>query len=263
MLKQLDTSEAEDQFVLDAHDVLKHHVKNEQTATVKTGLVSARLLMIPVIIAVILTLPGYSDWKIDAVLIASMLLIAGMTVVPLLSKKKKISRTIIFSTLALLLIIFFVEMLFDNGGWLRFGEIAASVIFGLSIMFAPFVINQASLPEAMKDQKRLITMGWDTLWCYLMLFMFIIAYPESMKDILVISSFGLILPWLIFAVIRYCPVNGWYKAAIIFAIVGVWTMAGSSFGWVQVMNKQSAVLIVSAIIAVLLAVVGLVSSRSK
>ena len=232
----------------------------------KTGTIIAGLLMIPVIIALILTLPGYSDIKTDAVLIASMLLVAGMTVVPLISKTKKFSKTVIFSTIALLLIIFFMEMLFGDGGWVRFGEMAISVVFGLSVVFSPFIVRQADLPDTLKDNKALLTMGWDTIWFYLMMFIFIIDYPDSVKVLLGVSTFFIALAWLIFLTIRYLRIDGFFKAGITVVLLGIWTAVGNHLGWVTIYGRDvhTAILVVSIVAAALLTVIGIVrTNKSK
>ena len=137
VLAEMDDDKIEADLLSETHEILKRHEKKERSLAFKTGIVIAgtlisfartlafqiaAILILPVIIVLMLTLPGYSDFKTDAVLIASMLLVAGLTVVPLVSTKKKLSKTIIFSTIALLLVIFFTEMFFDNGGILRFAR---------------------------------------------------------------------------------------------------------------------------------------------
>lgn len=265
MLKSLAVDEKEAGFAEEAHDVLKRHAIREKRTAVKVGMLIAGVLMIPVIIAVILTLPGYSDWKTNAVLIASMLMVAGMTVVPLMSKTKKTSKAILFATVALLLIIFFVEMFFDNGGWLRFGEIAFSVIFSLSIVFAPIIIRQAELPDVLKNHKSLITMSWDTIWFYLMIFIFAIAYPYATKDLLGVSSFFMLLAWLIFLTVRYLYVNVWFKVAIIVILTGIWASIGNKCGWISIMDRQihSEILITALIAGAVTVAIGIVWHITK
>ncbi len=214
--------------------VLAHHAKKEKTVAMKMGMIIAALLLLPIVIALILTIPGYSDWKVNAVLIASMLLTAGLTVVPLMSKTKKFSKTIIFSTLALLLVIFLVEMLYYTGGFLEFCEIAFSVVFGISIFFFPVIIRQAELPEILKNTKALLTMLWDTLWFYLMIFTFAIDFPDALNDLLFVGTFGMILVWVIFIVARYMKFNRVFKAGIIICIIDAWLYIGTNIGWVTI-----------------------------
>lgn len=238
-LESLDETAMDVKIYDERQNILAHHVKKEKTMAMKTGMILAAILLLPAVIALTLTIPGYSDWKTNAVLIASMLFIAGFTVVPLMSKTKRLSKTIIFSTLALLLVIFFVEMFYYSGGMLEFCEIAVSVVFGISVLFFPVVIRQAELPEAFKDKKALLTMFWDTLWFYLMLFTFAIAYPKASNDLMLIGTFGIILVWAIFAVARYVKYGRILKAGIIIGIIDAWLSIGTAVGWVTVTTEDS------------------------
>lgn len=238
VLAEMDDDKIEADLLSETHEILKRHEKKERSIAFKTGIVIAGILILPVIIVLMLTLPGYSDFKTDAVLIASMLLVAGLTVVPLVSTKKKLSKTIIFSTIALLLVIFFTEMFFDNGGILRFAEIAFSTVFGLSLPLFPIVAYQADLPETFQNHKGLLCMIWDTVWFYLMIFAFCIDYPNAIHDLLVVSSFYVAAAWLIFLAIRYLPCNGFAKAGILIAVCGVSLGIGNQMGWVQLMDRD-------------------------
>ena len=238
VLAEMDDDKIEADLLSETHDILKRHEKKERSIAFKTGIVIAGILILPVIIVLMLTLPGYSDLKTDAVLIASMLLVAGLTVVPLVSSKKKLSKTIIFSTIALLLVIFFTEMFFDNGGILRFAEIAFSTVFGLSLPLFSIVAYQADLPETFKNHKGLLCMIWDTVWFYLMIFAFCIDYPNAIHDLLVVSSFYVAAAWLMFLAIRYLPCNGFVKAGLTIAIDGISIAIGNQLGWIQLMDRD-------------------------
>lgn len=236
ILKALGEQEGEKKFALEAQDVLSRHAKKEMTAAVRTGIILAGLLMLPVIVAVLLTLPGYSDWKTNAVLISAMLFVAGLTVVPLVSRERRFTKSVVFSLAALLCVIFFTEMFFDDGGLLRFCEIAFSTVFGASLFLFPFVVRQAKLPDMFRTHKGLLTMSWDTLWFYLMILTFATEFPESFGDLLAASSYFVLLAWLLFFGVRYLKVNGWIKAGGIVVLLGLWMSVGNLFGLVTIMD---------------------------
>lgn len=267
MLNEMGETEVEQALAGERQQVLEHHAKKEKSIAVKTAIVIAGLLLLPVLIALLLTLPGYSDLKTDAAIMASMLLVAGFTVVPLLSKGKKFTKTIVASTLALVLLIFVVEMFFDQGGFLVFAETAISTVFGLSLVFAPFVIRQLDLPQTLANQKGLLTFAWDTLWFYLMMITFALAYPDSIQDLLLPGTFFVALGWGIFATYRYLPANVWIKTGIMVALVGIWAAVGNALGWVSVsytdkpMDVHGVILAVSLVAAAILTLVGALFSR--
>lgn len=258
-LDALQCSGMEKAFDVEAKTVLLQHAKKEKTAAMITGTIIAGVLMIPVIVSVLLTFGGYADWKTNGVLIASMLLVAGLTVVPLLSKTKKFSKAVAASTGTLLLIIFFVEMFFYKGGWLEFGEIATSVVFGISVVFFPFVVKQAELPQAIKNHKALLIFLWDTLWFYLMLFLFAIDYPASTKDILGISTFFAGFIWISFLIIVYLKISPFFRAGIVAFVTGIWFSIGNQHRWVTFMNQDlhKEILIPGLVAAGVLTIIGI------
>ena len=69
----------------EADSVLKQHEKKEKSAAYKTGVIIAGLLLIPILITFIVCLSNGGGLNTFAVVTASMLLVAAMTVVPLMA----------------------------------------------------------------------------------------------------------------------------------------------------------------------------------
>lgn len=257
LLKSLDDDRYDRSISNETKDVLAHHAKHEMTTAATVGLVFAGIFMLPVIIMLVVAMAGKASIGATMVLIASMLLVSGLTVVPLMSNTKKLAKTIVFSTISLLLIILFSQIFFYQNGVLYFFETAFSVIFGLSIPFFPFVIRQMDLPEALADKKGLITMSWDTIWFYVMMTAFAVGFPNSAKDLLVVGTFGIALPWIVFLIARYLKFNRLTKAGAIMVAIDAWLISGVLANWVtiEIGNKPG---VVSRIIYIGLAVGGAV-----
>ena len=96
----------------EADSVLKQHEKKEKTAAYKAGVIIAGLLLIPILITFIVCLSNGGGLDTFAVVTASMLLVAAMTVVPLMAQQKKLTKCIICGVFALLLIFFFVDRMY-------------------------------------------------------------------------------------------------------------------------------------------------------
>ena len=79
----------------EADSVLKQHQKKEKSAAYKTGVIIAGLLLIPILITFIVCLSNGGGLNTFAVVTASMLLVAAMTVVPLMAQQKKLTKCII------------------------------------------------------------------------------------------------------------------------------------------------------------------------
>ena len=203
--------------------VLERHEKKEKTAAYKTGIVIAGLLLIPILITFIVLLAGGMDLNVFAVITASMLLVAAITVVPLMSKQKRLVKCILTGVFALLLIFFFVDRMGGQGQFILW---SVPTIFGLSIVFFPFIIRGVDLPPALADKKALITMLWDTLWLYLT----IIEVCGHSGDLAGMKAgciaATILMPglWLIFLTARYLKKNLLVKSGIILWICGLWTV---------------------------------------
>lgn len=257
LLKSIDDNHFDKDIRNETKNVLAHHAKREMTTAATVGLVFAGIFMIPIIIMLIVTMAGGAGIGTTLVLIASMLLASGLTVVPLISKTKKLAKTIVFSTISLLLIVLFSQMFFYQNGVLYFLETAFSIIFGVSVLFFPCVIRQMDLPVAFADKKGLITMSWDTIWFYAMMSAFAIGFPNSAKDLLVVGTFGIVLPWAIFLITRYLKFNRLVKTGAIMIAIDAWLIAGVLANWItiEVGNNPG---VVSKILYIGLAVVGVI-----
>lgn len=203
--------------------ILERHAKKERNLAYKAGIVIALVLMVPVVITFIVSMSSGGGLGVFAVLTASMLLVASLTVVPLLSEQKRLTKSILASVIALLLIMFFIDQM--NGGG-EFILLAIPTIFGLSIVLFPVVIRNITLPPVLSDKKALITLAWDTLWLFLTIFEVCnhSGDIEGMRAGYMISIILMTGVWLIFIVARYLPVNAWIKAGIIIFISCIWTV---------------------------------------
>lgn len=201
--------------------ILERHAKKERNMAYKAGIMIALILMVPVVITFIVSMSSGGGLEVFAVLTASMLLVASLSVVPLLSTQRRMTKSILASVIALLLIFFFVDRM--NGGG-EFVLWTVPTIFGLSIVFFPLVIRNITLPPILSDKKALITLTWDTLWLFLTIFEVCnhSGDIEGMRTGYTVSLILMTGVWLIFLVARYLPVNVWIKAGIILIISCIW-----------------------------------------
>ena len=207
----------------EAQGVLERHEKKERTAAYKAGGIIAGLLLIPVFITFIVGLASGGDMNVFAVVAASMLLVGAITVVPLVSRQKKIVKCILCGEVALLLILFFVDRM-NGGGEFIFWSVPT--VFGISIVLFPFVIRGVVLPPVLADKKALITMMWNTLWLFLTIVETCghLQDMQGMKTGCIVSFVMMLGVWLGFFVARYAKTNVWIKAGSIVLICTLWTV---------------------------------------
>lgn len=226
----------------ESESVLERHAKKERNAAYKAGAVIALLLLIPIVITFFVSMSSGGDFGVLAVLTASMLLVAALTVVPLMSRQKRFVKSILTGILALLAIFFFVDRM--NGGG-EFVLWSIPTIFGLSIVLFPLVIRNLTLPVVLSDKKALITMVWDTFWLFLTIFEVCnhAGDMEGMRTGYIVAAVFMVGIWLAFLTARYLPVNVWIKSGLIVGIISIWTVfANDVCGYFIEHKKQITIL---------------------
>lgn len=265
--------------------VLERHARKERSAAYKAGVVIAFLLLIPIIITFIVSVNSGGGLGVFSVVAASMMLVAAVTVVPLVSPRKRFVKSILSGILALEFIFFFIDKMNGGGRWVLW---SIPTIFGLSVILFPFVIRNLTLPPVLSDKKALLTMAWDTLWLFLTIFEICnhSGDIEGMRDGFIIALTLMAGVWLAFLVARYLTVNVWIKAGIIVSIGSIWitfandvcayfiehrkqlTILGANFSnWSDPAcanaNSLAVTLILGGIVSIVLITIGMVSGKRK
>ena len=222
--------------------ILERHARKERTAAWKAGLIISVLLLIPVILTFLFSIAVGGGLGVFSVTTASMLLVAALTAVPLMTEQKKLTKSILAGIFALLLILFFVDRM--NGGG-QFLLLAIPTIFGLSVPLFPFVIRGLALPPVLSDKKALLTMVWDTAWLFLTIFTVChhSGDVEGLRAGTIISVILMTGVWLIFLTARYLPANRWIKAGLISLITGIWmAFSSDAYGLIAEHKRQLTIL---------------------
>ena len=222
----------------ESRQVLERHARKERTAAWKAGLIISVLLLIPVILTFLFSIAVGGGLGVFSVTTASMLLVAALTAVPLMTEQKKLTKSILAGIFALLLILFFVDRM--NGGG-QFLLLAIPTIFGLSVPLFPFVIRGLALPPVLSDKKALLTMVWDTAWLFLTIFTVChhSGDVEGLRSGTLISVILMSGVWLVFLTARYLPANRWIKAGLISLITGIWmAFSSDAYGLIAEHKRQ-------------------------
>ena len=115
--------------------------------------------------------------------------------------------------LALLLLLLAVCAWDAHASW--FPVAAVSVVFGVTLVFLPFLMGQVPLPEKWRCHKALAYFALETV---LLLLLELVCSFESRTfwfflPGLPITLYLAALPWAVMLLIRYVPIRGWFKAA--------------------------------------------------
>ena len=185
----------------ESESVLSKHEQKERRKAVSAGMIVSGILMIPVIVCLICNLAvGHSlDWFF--IVLTALLTTASVIVVPLMTRERRLAKTVGCFTASLLLLLL-TTCLYSRGDW--FFVTAGPVIFGISVIFLPFIINQLPLPPALKSRKALTVVLWDVLWLLLTLLTCCLYASGVWFGVAAVPVvFGLsvvILPFLIFQI---------------------------------------------------------------
>ncbi len=222
IMEKLNNDQLETKLSREKNSVLLAHSKKERKITFLIGVVTAGILMIPVIVCLICNLAvGHGlDWFF--IVLAALLVTASISVVPLTVPDHTALWTLGCFTASLLLLLFTI-CLYTGGNWFFLASVPT--LFGLSVFFMPYIIRKLPLPGPFAANKALLVMIWDTLWLYGVIEVcgFHTDFSDYRRIALQITSFCLLLPWTFFFIIRYTKLHVRVKA-------GLCTLIGGVFG---------------------------------
>lgn len=164
--RRLDDTTIEQTLSAESVSILGKHEKKERRTAVSAGMIVSGILMIPVIVCLICNLAvGHAlDWFF--IVLTALLTTASVVVVPLMTRERRFSKTVGCFTASLMLLLLTI-CLYTGGNW--FFVAAVPTIFGMSVIFLPFIIRQIPLPPALKNRKALTVIIWDVFWLLFML----------------------------------------------------------------------------------------------
>ena len=233
------------------HEVMAQHadhVKKEvKRKSLTVGTIMSAVFALPILVCLIVNLATSHalDWFF--LVLASLVVVASVTVVPMLAPRKKALWTVGSFTLALHLLLVTV-CLYVSGDW--FWLVSVSVLLGMTIFVLPFVIHQKPLPGALKRHKGLVVMSLATGLLYLLLFVIGLFIGGRYADAAIvielhasefyesvrymnayvfwrnafrIATACLPLPWLLFGTCRYLPITKRGKTGVILILCGLFT----------------------------------------
>ena len=292
--KQLNNTEVETQLKTEKTGVVERQAKVFKRRSAFAGAIVAGILMIPVLICLIVNLAAGSGLSWFFIVLASLILAASLIVTPLMIPEHKCLWTLGLSTAALMLLLG-VCCIYTHGNW--FFVAASACLFGLAVVFLPFVVKSRPLRDYTKDRKGLICMITDTV-LYLLMMVCIGFYAEkplyqqeyfqvTVSDYPLTAfkiSVCLVIPaWIIFAVLRYMPGRKLFRTGVCCIILGfigfaaeniVSALQGSTLSWPKLTlftwnyttledNVKWLILLAGLFIGLLLILIGSMKGKKK
>ena len=221
LLGQMRSEEMESSLETETVDVLHRQADFFKRKSAVIGAAIAGVFMIPILVCLIVNLATGAalDWFF--IVLASLLTAASLSIVPLMMPDHKLLWTLGTFTASLFLL-FGVICIYTQGTW--FFLVSATVLFGLSVCFLPFVAYAEPLRTLLGSYKGLTVMVIDT-FLYVLMMITIGVYvksPEFGHLAPKISFPCLVLVWFVFLLIRYAKCNGFLKAGVCTMLIGVY-----------------------------------------
>lgn len=237
ILEKLRDNRYDTQIIKEKNNVLETHAKKERKKTFLIGASMAGILMIPVIVCLICNLAaGHGlDWFF--IVLAALLVTASVSVIPFMVPEHTALWTIGCFTCSLLLLLLTI-CLYTGGNWFFLASVP--VLFGLSVLFMPYVIRKLPLSGFLSRNKTLLVMTWDTLWLYGVIIVcgFHAAASDYWRIALQITTFCLLLPWAFLLIIRYTKLQAQIKAGLCTILSGIFGVIINPFIALVLLDRE-------------------------
>ena len=221
MFEMMNDSVIDDEMIKEKDEVIGKQAKYFKRKSAVVGAIVGGIFALPVLICLIVDIAAGAGLSWFFIVLAAMLVPTSLFVVPLMSSKNKMFNTMVSFTLSIIFLLGIIALIQGGGGW--FFVASAAVLFGLTVLFAPFIANRRPVKNYLGNKKGLAVMGAYTLTYVLMMVVIgIYAGGRNYSPLaLGISTPFIVLAWLIFFVIRYVHINGFLKAATVIGVIAV------------------------------------------
>ena len=192
--------------------VLNTQAKFFKRRSAVAGTVIGAVFALPIFICMIVNLASGAGLTWFFIVLAAMFIPASLIVVPLMMPENKFLWTI-GSFTASLMVLLGVCSIYSGGSWFLIA--APAVLFGMSVVFMPFVVRTKPVAKLLGKQKALTVFAADTL-TYVVMMLMIGIHSGSASFFRI--AFACSVPpaawiWCLFLLIRYPKWNGLIKAS--------------------------------------------------
>lgn len=213
LLENMRRNETEVELKAEKADVLAKQKSFFKRRSAMIGSVIAGVLMIPVLVCLIVNLACGAGLTWFFIVLASLLVAASLSVVPLMAPRNKGLWTLLSFAVSLVMLLG-ICCLYTGGRW--FFVAASASVFGLAVVFLPFAVRAKPVAEVLGKYKALTVMAADTaLYGGMMVCIgLFVQSGDYFRIAMAVSVPVLSVAWVLFAVIRYAGHSGLVKAGI-------------------------------------------------
>ncbi len=210
----------DEKILKEKNEVIDSQAKFFKKKTTLAGSIIALIFAVPILVCLIVNLATGSGLTWFFVVLASILVAATLIIVPLMVPKNKMFTTMATFTASVILLLA-VICIFTGGNW--FFIAASSTIFGLTMLFAPFIVYRRPVNAYVKNSKGLaIMVAYTVTFALMMTCIGIYTGPAKFFPLATAIAGPLVgMVWAIFAICRYLKMNAAVKTGACFTAVGI------------------------------------------
>ncbi|MBO4809365.1 MAG: zf-HC2 domain-containing protein [Lachnospiraceae bacterium] len=225
MLEELNDTSIDEMIVKEKDSVIDSQSRFFKRKSATVGGVFAAIFAIPILVCLIVNLATGHALTWFFIVLAAMLIPTSLIVVPLMVRENRMFYTMTSFTASLLLLLGVVSI-YTKAGW--FAVAASAVLFGLTVLFGPFIACRRPVNALLKNFKGLAVMAACTVTFFLMITCigFTVKSAGFFPKALCISVPLIMLAWAIFAVIRYIGSNKLVKIGVCTALISAFSYWG-------------------------------------
>ena len=274
MLNDMNDDTIDEKIVKEKNEVIDSQAKFFKKKSALAGSIVGGIFCVPILVCLIVNLATGAGLTWFFIVLAAILVAASLIVVPLMVPKNKLFTTMTSFTAAVILLLA-VCCIYSGGNW--FFVAATATLFGLTMLFAPFLAYNEPVKEHLGNHKGLAIMGAYTATFALMMTCIGLHTGPAKFFPMALSIAGplIAMAWGMFASIRYLKANALVKIGGCFASYSVfgWLLdvlvkngatKSASLTGVTVQSNSLAVLSVIGFgIAALLIILGIITGLAK
>lgn len=227
MLKDMIDSTIDEELVKEKNEVIDSQAKFFKRKSALAGSIVGGIFCVPILVCLIVNLATGAGLTWFFIVLAAMLVAASLIIVPLMMPKNKLFTTITAFTASVILLLA-VCSIYTRGTW--FFIAAPATLFGLTMLFAPFIAYNKPVKDHLGNHKGLAIMtAYTATFALMMVCIGLCTTPKAFFPM----AFSIALPlvamaWGMFASIRYLKANALVKIGACFGSAGVcsWLMEG-------------------------------------
>ena len=273
ILNSLNDISIDEKIVREKEQVIDSQAKFFKRKSALAGSIIGLIFSIPILVCLIVNLATGAGLTWFFIVLAAILVAASLIIVPLMVPENKMFTTMTSFTATTILLLA-VICIYSGGNW--FFVAASSTLFGLTLLFAPFIVYRRPVASYIKKSKGLAIMCAYTATFVLM--MLCIGLYVGMKNFFPLA-FAVTMPlvamaWAVFAIVRYVRVNAAVKTGLSITAIGFLSgvfdllannadNAARSTGVMITSNSSIALMLSIGCVGILIAGIGFLVGKSK